>query len=85
VPFPSFTDLAVNFYLGPYFYYIATAPEDMSKPTDKKWPNLPKCLNQAKEVVLHRTRMYGEVKNEQISINYLRLLAWVTVGTKKVT
>jgi len=66
--FSSFADLAVNLYLGPYFYYNAVAPEDISKPTDKKWPNLPECLNQAKEIVLHRTRMYGEVKDEQISI-----------------
>lgn len=81
-----FADLVVIcFCLGPYFYYIAAAPDDLRKPTDKKWSNLPKCLNQAKEIVLHRTRMYGEVKNKQISVNHLRLLAWVTAGTKKVT
>ena len=82
--FLSLADLAVNFYLGPYFYYVARAPTDILEPTDKKWPNLPECLNQAKEAVLNRTRMYGEVKNKQISINDLRLLAWVTAGTKKV-
>jgi hypothetical protein len=77
--------LTLSFFLGPYFYYIAAAPSDLRKPTDKKWSNLPGCLNQAKEIVLHRTRMYGEVKDTQISVNHLRLLAWVTAGTKKVT
>ncbi|KIM39562.1 hypothetical protein M413DRAFT_447045 [Hebeloma cylindrosporum] len=68
---------------GPYFYYTAAAPSDLREPTDKKWANLPGCLNQAKDIVLHRTRMYGEVKDKQISVNHLRLLAWVTAGTKK--
>ena len=47
-----------------------------------EWEDVPPCVTQARELLLHCGRCYGE--NEDIAINKLVVLAWVATGSRKV-
>ena len=79
-----FSSSHVSFLQGPYFQYSAHAPKDDPSPTTSEWPNVPLSIHHAKDWTQHQAIWFGELKEEQLSINHLCLLAWVTSGTKRV-
>ncbi|KAF9563559.1 hypothetical protein CPC08DRAFT_705875 [Agrocybe pediades] len=70
---------------GPYFVFLAASPKGHLKPTDTDWPDVPIPVNQAKRDIVRRARIYAEVHDNQFSIDRVKMLAWVTTGSKKAT
>ncbi|KAF8159232.1 hypothetical protein B0H34DRAFT_702579 [Crassisporium funariophilum] len=67
----------------PYFKYSASGPKNHRSETTPHWKDVPLCINHAKDWIIHRSRWYGELTDDQLSINHLMLLAWVTSGKGK--
>lgn len=41
-------------------------------------------MNQAKELIVNSVRLFGGFKEDQVAVNKLSILAWITAGSKKV-
>ena len=41
-------------------------------------------MNVAKELIVKGMRSFGGLKEDQVAVNHLSVVAWITVGSKKV-
>jgi hypothetical protein len=66
--------------LAPYFAYSVGPQDGMHSGGAPTWQDVPACVVQARDFLLHRGRCYGEV--DPLSVNSLTILAWITAGKK---
>ncbi|KAF5379477.1 hypothetical protein D9615_006653 [Tricholomella constricta] len=74
---------------NPYFsYVVGTEPAAaktgaagrVGEQVPVAWPDVPKCVMRARDVMLARAQVYAE---REFTINQLTILGWVTPGTRK--
>ncbi|KDR80981.1 hypothetical protein GALMADRAFT_222574 [Galerina marginata CBS 339.88] len=68
---------------SPFFVYSASCPKDDLNPADSEWPNVPPTVNSAKKLMVDRARWHGGVREPKLSVNRLKMLAWVASGHRK--
>ncbi|KAF9483051.1 hypothetical protein BDN70DRAFT_359669 [Pholiota conissans] len=66
-----------------YFLWSAKCLKKITSPTDTKWTNIPETMNLAKELIVKGMRSFGGLKEDQVAVNHLSVVAWITVGSKK--
>lgn len=74
---------ADNLNIGPYFSYSANFCKDRNRPYITKSTQVPDCVNQIKDRMVSRAKLYAQIKEEDFRIDRLDILAWVTNGSKK--
>ncbi|KAF9524400.1 hypothetical protein CPB83DRAFT_861299 [Crepidotus variabilis] len=68
---------------GPFFSYHAKCTDRKADPHIAKWPKVPDCVNEMKTVMIERAKWFAEMNDDEIRVDQLEILAWVTSGQKK--
>jgi hypothetical protein len=68
---------------APFFVWSAKSPQHNTSPTDTEWENIPATMNRAKELMVRTARSFGDLQEEQVAANDLRIIAWITSGYSK--
>lgn len=77
-----FSPSLIKLHILGYFLHFVGAGSDKNSAAEA-WKTAPNCLGQARDLMIHQSRTYGET--EGCSVNQLSTFAWITTGRGKVS
>ena len=77
-------DLAYYSYSAPYFHYSISCPQDFSGDPVSDWKGVPRQVNNAKRFIVTEGRRCVAGLSEALVVSQMKIISWVTSGTKKV-